>query len=244
MFDPQGLMLAGGVGDIVMQSLAGNHDQVVQLADEYRGQQQAQLDFFVAVASDPIGYVKDAEKRKELGAAVVTTFILKKKKGSGRRNKNHKESEETVDNQSGADGSGENSKRNTDAKQKQTEQVGKHNDKTKSDVTDSDADSSEKTSRAARREAMRDEGIPTSQQPDSQSQNASGREYTYTVPAEGGGTKKKSVQQQTMDSSHEDQPHWEAGDVKTDPLTGETRMNNYDRPKLENNKSKVEYNEK
>ncbi len=110
-------------------------------------------------------------------------------------------------------------------------------------ATDTASDSAQTSSRAARREAMREEGIPTSQQPSSQSANASGREYTYEVPADGGGVKKKSVQQQTMDSSHTDQPHWEAGDVKTDPLTGETRMNNYDRPKLTNEKTKVEYEE-
>ena len=97
-----------------------------------------------------------------------------------------------------------------------------------------------KTSREARREVMRKEGIPTSQQPSSQSKNKSGREYTYDVPKEGGGTEKKSVQQQTMDKSHEDKPHWEAGKVKTDE-SGNTRMNNYGRPALQNDKSKVEY---
>jgi RHS repeat-associated protein len=96
------------------------------------------------------------------------------------------------------------------------------------------------TSKAARREVMREEGIPTSQQPSSQSKNKSGREYTYEVPKEGGGTQKKSVQQQTMDESHKDQPHWEAGKVKTDE-SGNTRMNNHGRPKLENDKSKVYY---
>jgi hypothetical protein len=96
------------------------------------------------------------------------------------------------------------------------------------------------TSRAARREAMRDAGIPTSQQPKSQSRNSSGREYTYEVPGKGGGTQTKSVQQQTLDRSHQGQPHWEAGQVKTD--NGKVRMNNYGRPKLDNNKSKVNYN--
>ncbi len=42
-----------------------------------------------------------------------------------------------------------------------------------------------------------------------------------------------------MDRSHEDQPHWEAGAVKTD--NGQVRMNNYGRPKLQNDKSKVDY---
>ncbi|WP_205635700.1 RHS repeat-associated core domain-containing protein, partial [Algoriphagus ratkowskyi] len=96
------------------------------------------------------------------------------------------------------------------------------------------------TSRAARREAMRDAGIPTSQQPKSQSRNSSGREYTYEVPGKGGGTQTKSVQQQTLDRSHQGQPHWEAGQVKTD--NSKVRMNNYGRPKLDNNKSKVNYN--
>ncbi len=98
------------------------------------------------------------------------------------------------------------------------------------------------TSRSARREVMRQEGIPTSQQPKSQSKNKSGREYTYEAPKEGGGKQQKSVQQQTMDESHKDQPHWEAGKVKTDE-SGNTRMTNHGRPKLQNDKSKVEYKE-
>jgi hypothetical protein len=45
-----------------------------------------------------------------------------------------------------------------------------------------------------------------------------------------------------MDSSHPGQAHWEAGKVKVDPATGQTRMNNYGRPKLENKgKAKVNY---
>jgi len=97
------------------------------------------------------------------------------------------------------------------------------------------------TSRAARREAMRREGIPTSQQPLSQSKNSSGREYQYGVPKAGGGSQRKSVQQQTLDRSHVGQGHWEAGNVKTNPLTGKTRKNKYGRPKLTNNKSKADY---
>lgn len=97
------------------------------------------------------------------------------------------------------------------------------------------------TSRAARREAMREVGIPTSQQPGSQSQNASGREYSYDVPKDGGGTQRMSVQQQTKDRSHADEPHWEAGKVKIDSNTNEVQMNKYDRPKLESDKSKVGY---
>jgi hypothetical protein len=99
------------------------------------------------------------------------------------------------------------------------------------------------TSRAARREAMRLDKIPTSQQPVSQSKNSSGREYRYNVPKEGGGTQAKSVQQQTRDRSHPNETHWEAGKVKTDPRTGEPRMNKHDRPQLTNDKSKVNYNE-
>jgi RHS repeat-associated protein len=95
------------------------------------------------------------------------------------------------------------------------------------------------TSRAARRDVMREQGIPTSQQPKSQSKNDSGREYSYEVPKSGGGKETKSVQQQTMDRSHQDQPHWEAGSVKTD--NGQTQMNNYGRPKLNSEKSKVDY---
>ena len=97
------------------------------------------------------------------------------------------------------------------------------------------------TSRAARRQAMRDAGIPTSQQPVSQSKNASSREYSYDTPASGGGTERMSVQQQTMDRSHPGQGHWEAGRVKTDPLTGGVRTNRYGRPALRNDKSKVDY---
>lgn len=114
-------------------------------------------------------------------------------------------------------------------------------DEGKVNPTTSPTTESGKTSRAARREAMREEGIPTSQQPKSQSKNASGREYSYDVPKEGGGTQTKSVQQQTMDSSHPGENHWEAGTVKTDPATGEVRMNDHGRPKLTNDKTKVGY---
>ena len=99
-----------------------------------------------------------------------------------------------------------------------------------------------KTSRAARREVMRKQKIPTSMQPKSQSKNASRREYTYEVPKNGGGKQLKSVQQQTKDRSHEGQPHWEAGEVKV--RDGKVQYNNYNRPRLENSKSKVNYNGK
>jgi len=78
----------------------------------------------------------------------------------------------------------------------------------------------------------------------SQSSNASGREYRYEVPKAGGGTTQATVQQQTMDSSHPGEPHWEAGKVKVDPATGETRMNDYDRPKIANPKGKANYKPK
>ncbi|MCO7218178.1 RHS repeat-associated core domain-containing protein, partial [Halomonas sp. OfavH-34-E] len=97
------------------------------------------------------------------------------------------------------------------------------------------------SNRAARLEVMRQENIPTSQQPFSQSRNDSGYEYRYDRPTPGGGTEVVSVQQQTMDRSHPGQGHWEAGAVKTDPLTGEIRLNDYGRPKLTNAKSKVDY---
>ena len=96
----------------------------------------------------------------------------------------------------------------------------------------------ELTSRAARRKVMRDQGIPTSQQPKSQSKNDSGREYTYETPGSYGTTETKSVQQQTKDRSH-DEPHWEAGSVRM--VNGKPKMNNYKRPRLENSKSKAEY---
>jgi RHS repeat-associated protein len=96
------------------------------------------------------------------------------------------------------------------------------------------------TSRAARREAMRQIGIPTSQQPISQSRNASGAEYSYEMPKSGGGKGSSSVQQQTMDVSHPDKPHWEAGQVKVDD-NGASRMSKHGRPQLRNGKGKAFY---
>ncbi|MFT4435084.1 RHS repeat-associated core domain-containing protein [Caballeronia sp. 15715] len=96
------------------------------------------------------------------------------------------------------------------------------------------------TSRGARREAMRQAGIPTSQQPISQSQNKSGREYTYATETPGGGRGLSSVQAQTLDSSHPDKPHWEAGRVKVDDH-GKPRINKYGRPALRNGKGKAYY---
>ncbi|WP_409071636.1 hypothetical protein [Burkholderia stagnalis] len=88
---------------------------------------------------------------------------------------------------------------------------------------------------------MRQAGIPTSQQPISQSRNASGLEYRYEIAQAGGGKIQVTVQQQTMDVSHQDDPHWEAGKVKIDPISGETRMNDYGRPKIANPKGKAYY---
>ncbi|PIT15385.1 RHS repeat domain-containing protein [Snodgrassella alvi] len=97
------------------------------------------------------------------------------------------------------------------------------------------------SSRAARRDAMRQVGIPTSQQPLSQSKNKSGREYTYRTPKkQGGGMTISSVQDQTMDSSHLEKPHWEAGQVKIDD-SGRPIMNKYKRPQLKNGKGKAYY---
>ena len=110
---------------------------------------------------------------------------------------------------------------------KSTNRVGKTIEKT------------EETSRAARRDVMRKEGIPTSAQPKSQSKNASGREYTYEVPKKGGGTELKSVQQQTLDRSHKEQPHWEAGKIKI--RENQIQYNSYNRVKLETSKSKTYY---
>ena len=101
-------------------------------------------------------------------------------------------------------------------------------------------DSMPKSSRAARREVMRKEGIPTSQQPYYQGKNESGRDYLYEVPTIGGGRTTKSVQQQTLDRSHLDTPHWEAGEVKKHD--GKTEYK-YGRPRLKNGKNKVEYDE-
>ena len=95
------------------------------------------------------------------------------------------------------------------------------------------------SSRSARRESMRKQGIPTSQQPISQSRNKSGREYRYELSGQYGETITKSVQQQTLDSSHPFEPHWEAGTVKENQ--GEIRYNSHGFPKLKNDKSKVYY---
>ena len=50
----------------------------------------------------------------------------------------------------------------------------------------------------------------------------------------------KSVQQQTLDRSHKEQPHWEAGNIKKDTW-GNPSFNQYGRTKLKSDKSKVYY---
>lgn len=96
------------------------------------------------------------------------------------------------------------------------------------------------TSRGARREATRQAKIPTSQQPISQSRNRSGFEYRYEMAQPGGGKGLASVQQQTLDSSHIDNPHWEAGKVKLDD-DGNPRMSKHGRPQIRNGKGKSFY---
>jgi hypothetical protein len=95
------------------------------------------------------------------------------------------------------------------------------------------------TSNEARRAVMREQGIPTSQQPETYTENESGKEYLYKVPKTGGGTEIKSVQDQTKDRNHT-KPHWEAGSVKLKD-NGEKKLNKYGRSKLDGNKSKMEY---
>ena len=96
------------------------------------------------------------------------------------------------------------------------------------------------TSRGARRQSMREIQLPTSQQPISQSRNQSGFEYRFETPQAGGGKGLASVQQQTMDLSHPDKPHWEAGTVKLDD-NGNPRMNKHSRPQIQNGKGKAFY---
>jgi hypothetical protein len=87
---------------------------------------------------------------------------------------------------------------------------------------------------------MRQAGIPTSQQPVSQLRKSSGREYSYKITKPGGSGGMASVQEQTMDVSHPDKPHWEAGKVKIDDY-GDPRINKYGRPQLRNGKGKAYY---
>jgi hypothetical protein len=89
--------------------------------------------------------------------------------------------------------------------------------------------------RAAQRMGMREEGIPTSQQPASQQSTPAGMQYTYEVPAPGGGTHVKIVQRNNgTDSSHPGEFHVEVGSPKPNGQT-----DNIGRPRLDNNKVKV-----
>lgn len=90
---------------------------------------------------------------------------------------------------------------------------------------------------AAQRQAMQDQGIPTSQQPATQTNTPAGKQYTYEVPKEGGGTETKIVQRNNgTDRSHPGQPHVEAGSPK--PGTP-TPTDSIGRPRLDSNKTKV-----
>ena len=100
------------------------------------------------------------------------------------------------------------------------------------------------TSRQARRETMRNQGISTFPRLNNPNPN-------LKIPREGntlirfqnleGGKEYKSSQQQTMDRSHPGENHWETGTVKTNPMTGDIRYNEYGRPKITNDKSKANY---
>lgn len=91
------------------------------------------------------------------------------------------------------------------------------------------------TQRAATREAKREAGIPTSQQAQSQTNGnvggvPVGRQQTYEVPAQGGGTQQMSVQvSRDTRGDHAGMPQVEAGRVKaggqTDPA-GRPRIEN------------------
>lgn len=95
--------------------------------------------------------------------------------------------------------------------------------------------------RAARRQAMREVGMPTSQQPFSQQStridnnpnNPGGRQLTYK---NNNGSGYMSAQHSLTDRVEGHGRHWEAGAVKS---TGEKDPLN--RPRLDGNKSKVEY---
>ena len=96
--------------------------------------------------------------------------------------------------------------------------------------------SGQDTTRAARREAMRQEGIPTSQQPSSQTSTEAGRQYTYEVPKEGGGTQTKIVTNQLKDENHG--PHVEAGAPKANGQTDPSGRLRHANPKI-----KVDFNQ-
>jgi RHS repeat-associated protein len=96
------------------------------------------------------------------------------------------------------------------------------------------------TARAADRAAMRGAGIPTSQQAVRQGQTAAGRFRIYETPKAGGGRASKAVVHSSLDRSRVGETHVEAGSVKTDPRTGELRMNRYGAPRLGSDKTKVD----
>jgi RHS repeat-associated protein len=81
------------------------------------------------------------------------------------------------------------------------------------------------TPRAARRYAMRQTGVPTSQQPCSQTSVRTrqgtpvGRQYTYEIAEEGGGTQVMSVQHSLSDDVPGHGPHGEAGPIKPEGVT-------------------------
>jgi RHS repeat-associated protein len=97
--------------------------------------------------------------------------------------------------------------------------------------------------RAATREAKRQAGIPTSQQASSQTNGKVdgtnvGRQQTYDVAKEGGGTEQKSVQiSRDVEGDHAGMPQVEAGTLK-DPL----RFDPAGRPRIQNDgKVRVDY---
>jgi RHS repeat-associated protein len=95
--------------------------------------------------------------------------------------------------------------------------------------------------RATRRQTMREAGIPTSQQPVGQTSarapgnQPAGRQYTYEVPAAGGGTRTMSVQHSLTDRVPGHGSHWEAGPVKPGGQT-----DSLGRPRLTSDKVKVD----
>lgn len=88
---------------------------------------------------------------------------------------------------------------------------------------------------------MREAGIPTTQQPSSQQSprvpgemTPGGRQYTYEVPAPGGGVQQMSVQHSLTDRVPGHGPHWEAGPIKPGG-----QVDTLGRPRLRSGKVKV-----
>ena len=73
--------------------------------------------------------------------------------------------------------------------------------------------------------------------------NASGKQYQYLVKTKGGGSAVYSVQQQSLDSSHKGEIHWEAGKVKLDD-NGNLVWTRWKAPRLDNSKVKVGISDK